>query len=145
MSILALILAVGAAISCLTAIIQAIAACLSVQKSQWKKLSPIIIICLVFAVILGYASYSILPKSGSSSPTQSATPTEGTSLSPTPTASPTTPPPSILYRADWSTGKAGWSAPSPRQSDAAWSVDNGELISDGRTVYDPTASGFSTI
>jgi hypothetical protein len=73
------------------------------------------------------------------------TPTATNTSQPTPTLSSTAPAPLILYQADWSTGKAGWNAPSLRQSDAAWSVSNGELMSDGRTVADPNPNGFSTI
>src|SRR5713101_3374093 len=70
------------------------------------------------------------------------TPTATNTSQPTSTLSPTAPASLILYQADWSTGKAGWSAPSITQSDAAWSVGNGELMSNGRTVIDPNPNGF---
>ncbi len=165
MNMLALVLAIFAALAFLAGILQGIVAAKdiithSVRSGQQRSWLVIISICILLTVIFGYASYKTqdyntsLPKpdspssahstiatSGSSSPTQSATPTKGISLSPTPT----TPASSILYRADWSTGKAGWSAPSTSQSDAAWSVNNGELLSNGQTLHDPNPSGFSTI
>ncbi len=104
-------------------------------------ITNILLALILVALVTPYSNLTtlIFPAHTQTGPTPTpAATTPATATTPTPASS-------ILYHADWSTGKAGWSAPSLRQSDAAWSINNGELMSDGRTVSDPNPNGFSTI
>ena len=57
MNIKSIILAVGAAILLIAAVISTIVAVQSVPLPQWKKLLPVLVGLLVFSIIFGWASY----------------------------------------------------------------------------------------